>query len=106
MRLTPAQLGVALICGDIVPGSRGSRNETLAQRIKSGHDLLVSVSGKDFGYDLVAWHAYLKESRDGGYTWGRNIVLPRVMKAALASKGWRDAILEVQSGTSCNKNAS
>jgi hypothetical protein len=100
MRLTPAQLGVALICGDILPGLRGSRDDTLAQRIKCGHDLLVSVSGKDFGYDLAAWHAYLKESRDGGYTWGRNIVLPRVMKAALASKDWHEAILAIQTGTS------
>jgi hypothetical protein len=47
---------------------------------------------------LAAWHEHLKESRDGGYTWGRNIKLPKIMKEALASRAWREAVgkLEVQ----------
>lgn len=53
--------------------------------------MLVSITGEDFGYDLVAWHNHLKESRQGGYTYGRNIVVPRIMQAALASAEWRAA---------------
>lgn len=53
--------------------------------------MLMSITGQDFGYDLQAWHDYLKESRDGGYTWGRNIVLPKIMKDALASEEWQQA---------------
>jgi len=48
-----------------------------------GHDFLVRITGRDFGYDLQAWHDYLKESREGGYTYGRNILLPRIMQAVL-----------------------
>jgi hypothetical protein len=99
MRLTPAQIGVELIfvkrLSQFAEATFGGE-ATMAQRIRRGHDLLVSMSGKDFGYDLVAWHQYLKESRDGGYTYGRNIILPRIMESALASKGWRDAVAEIQ----------
>ena len=87
MRLTPAQLGVHLICGaDWLP--RFSRMP-LRQRLEEGRDLLRQITGKDFVYDLPAWHNYLKESRDGGYTWGRNIVLPKIMQAAVASEEWQ-----------------
>jgi len=63
----------------------------LRQRLRDGRDLLRRITGKDFVYDLTAWHNYLKESRDGGYTWGRNIVLPKIMQAALASEEWQGA---------------
>ena len=90
MRLTPAQLGVQLICGsDWMPGAS---RQSLSERIQEGRRMLCQLTGKDFRYDLTAWHDHLKESREGGYTWGRNIVLPRIMKAALASKEWRQAI--------------
>src|SRR5262249_47867574 len=98
MRLTPAQIGVRLICGQRLPrfGERIVGQAEMKERIKIGHDWLVRTSGQDFGYDLAAWHEYLKESRDGGYTWGRNIDLPRVMKSALASDEWRDAIRQIE----------
>lgn len=97
MHLTPAQIAVRLICGEKLPGVRLSRDLGIVSRVKQGHDMLVKLSGKDFGYDLAAWHAYLKQSRDGGYTWGRNISLPRVMKKALASNEWHDAVGKIQS---------
>jgi hypothetical protein len=69
MRLTPAQIAIRLICGDrISPFARGP--STLSQRIRDGHDQLVRMTNRDFGYDLQAWHDYLKVSRDGGYTYG------------------------------------
>ena len=90
MRLTPAQLGVHLICGE--DWSPRFAQMSLRQRLKEGRQLLQSITGTDFGYDLAAWHNHLKESREGGYTWGRNIVLPRIMQAALASKRWQKTV--------------
>src|SRR5262245_32750237 len=89
MRLTPAQIAVRLICGELLPHRDG---EPLPLRVQQGHDLLVSITGKDFGYDLVAWHNHLKESRQGGYTYGRNVTMPRIMQSALGSAEWREAV--------------
>jgi len=89
MRLTPAQIGVHLICGDSLPRVR---EKSLVARVRDGHDFLVRITGKDFGYDLQAWHDHLKETREGGYTYGRNILTPRIMKAALESPEWQAAV--------------
>jgi len=100
VRLTPAQIAVRLICGQKLPPPGEARirgNSTLAERIKLGRDLLVKIAKADFGYDLVAWHGHLKESRDGGYTWGRNIALSRIMKEAIESHDWQEAVRELQS---------
>jgi hypothetical protein len=95
MRLTPAQIAIRLICGDrISPFARGP--STLSQRIRDGHDQLVRMTNRDFGYDLQAWHDYLKVSRDGGYTYGGNIVLPKIMQAALASAEWQEAVRAIE----------
>jgi hypothetical protein len=95
MRLTPAQIAVRLICGEKLPSLR---EESLLDRVREGHDFLVEISGEDFGYDLQAWHDHLKESREGGYTYGRNITLPRIMQAALQSSEWREAVLSLIGG--------
>ena len=51
MRLTPAQLAVRLICGgNLHPG----HDAPFAERIRSGRDFLVRITGEDFGYDLQA----------------------------------------------------
>jgi hypothetical protein len=64
----------------------------MTERIKAGRSQLKDLTGKDFGYDLQAWHDYLKESRDGGYTYGRNIALPKMMSAAIESPEWQAAV--------------
>jgi hypothetical protein len=89
MRLTPAQVGVRLICGQATPRLR---LDSLTERIRYGHDFLVKITRQDFGYDLQAWHDYLKESREGGYTYGRNIALPAIMRDALQSPTWQAAV--------------
>jgi hypothetical protein len=90
MRLTPAQIAIRLICGKTFP--RRAHPESLTERIREGHNWLVRITGRDFGYDLQAWHDHLKESRAGGYTYGRNIALPRIMQAALESPHWQQAV--------------
>ena len=59
--------------------------------MQQGHDWLVRMTGRDFGYDLQAWHEHLKVSREGGYTYGRNIVLPKIMESAMSSPKWQEA---------------
>jgi hypothetical protein len=94
MRLTPAQIAVRLICGESFPHAR---DESLLERVQQGHDFLVSITDEDFGYDLQAWHNHLKESREGGYSYGSNIVLPRIMQAALQSPEWQEAVRNLTS---------
>jgi hypothetical protein len=93
MRMTPAQMAVHLICGlKLPPFVRTS--DDIAERIKHGRDQLVKMTGKDFGYDLQAWHDELKVSRANGcgYTYGSNIALPKIMKAAITSAEWQAAV--------------
>jgi hypothetical protein len=91
MRMTPAQMALALICGEKLPPMVPTP-EDMCDRLRGGRARLVEMSGKDFGYDLQAWHDYLKESRDGGYKYGRNIALPKMMKAAMESPEWQAAV--------------
>lgn len=58
--------------------------------------MLAQIAGVDFGYDLQAWHDHLKVTRQGGYTWNRTIVLPKVMQAAVASDDWHAAVRELE----------
>jgi hypothetical protein len=88
VRLTPAQMAVHLLCGTPIPGSPGSIDE----RIALGRKLLIEIAKVDFGYDLQRWHDHLKVSREGGYTWNRTVALPKVMRDALASENWLDAV--------------
>ena len=62
------------------------------ERIAQGRKLLIQIANVDFGYDLARWHEHLKVTRDGGYTWNRAIALPRIMRDALVSEDWRDAV--------------
>ena len=92
VRMTPAQMAVRLGCGVRLPPFRPTEDDSLVRRVQEGHALLVKITGRDFGYDLQAWHDHLKESRQGGYTYGRNISLPRLMKDALESAEWQEAV--------------
>lgn len=93
MRLTPAQIAIHRICGQRLPLDD---ELSLIQRIRSGHDFLVRITGRDFGYDLQAWHDYLSNNRDGGYTWNSSIKTPKIMAAALANPNWITAVDAIQ----------
>lgn len=94
MRAPPAQLAIHHLCGNVPDIHLPTRS--MSEQIREGHDMLVQLSGKDFGYDLQAWHDHLKESRDGGYTYGWNITLPKIMKAAMASTAWQEAVQTIE----------
>lgn len=94
MRLTPAQIAVKLICG-VDPRRDPRKLHSLKERILAGRDMLKRIAQVDYAYDLQAWHDHLKESRQGGYTYGRNIVLPRLMQHALDSENWCEAVKEL-----------
>lgn len=64
----------------------------MRERIAQGRDLLVRLTGCDFGYDLRRWHEHLKETGAGGYTWRSDIVFPKIMQEALASQEWHQAV--------------
>ena len=67
----------------------------MEERIALGRKLLVELTHADFGYDLQRWHDHLKQKRDGGYTWNRTVTLPKIMRAALASREWRAAVAKL-----------
>ena len=73
-----------------------TEGQAIDERISEGHQMLVQIVGEDYGYDLQRWHDHLKETGEGGYTWRRNIDLPKVMKEALASTEWQDAVARLE----------
>ncbi len=93
MRLTPAQIAVQLICGHNLPMMP---QYTLKQCLVEGRKQLREITGVDFEYDLQRWHDHLKVSRQGGYTWSRAVVFPKIMAAALASPEWTETVRELR----------
>ena len=74
------------------------RDWSKAQRIKFGRELLVKITGRDFGYDPIQWHHYLWEVDAGGYRWSRSSEnkWARYAEAALDDPEWREAVKELQ----------
>ena len=68
----------------------------MRRRLRDGRDMLRSITGMDFGFDLQQWHDYLKESRDGGYIWNRTIDLPAIMKNAMANPEWLETVKVIE----------
>jgi hypothetical protein len=90
MRLTPTQVGMLLmICGSLPMMSFSSAAEGIAR----GRQELNRITGKDFGYDPVAWHDYLVATNAGGYKWSNErLSFPMSNKAALTNKAWQEAV--------------
>jgi len=93
MRAYPGQLATWMICGNEFP--MASYEMSMDQRISEGHKMLVKITGVDYGFDLQRWHEHLKISGQGGYTWRRNIDLPKIMKEALDSPEWHEAVARI-----------
>ena len=94
MRLTPAQIGMNQLLGAWLPMGP---QQSLLERIQSGHQMLVQIAGHDLGYDPQAWHEYLRESNDGGYRWSnKHLGMPRRIQEALRDPAWHQAVQDLQ----------
>lgn len=94
MRLSPSQVAVRLICGHQLP--MGPRDRTTVQLIREGHRMLVQMCRCDHGYDLIAWHNKLCETKAGGYRWGKRKGLPKNIENALADLAWHAAVEKIK----------
>jgi len=73
-----------------------SREElSITDRLQRGREMLRQLTGQDFGYDLQAWHDHLKVNRSGGYFYGRNVTLPRIMHDALLNPAWQASVQDL-----------
>lgn len=94
MRLLPAYLALRLITGQSVrmPG----RNQSKEQRIREGHRMLVQMCGCDYGYDLIAWHNELCETKAGGYRWGKRPGIPKSIQNTMKDSSWLETVAEIE----------
>jgi len=58
--------------------------------------MLVQMFRCDHGYDLVAWHNELCETKAGGYTWGKRKGIPKSIQNALADPAWCAAVAQIK----------
>ena len=96
MRLTPSQLGMKLLLGQRL-GFRMARESTLADRIREGHRMLVSVYKIDLGFDPQAWHDHLCSINAGGYRTRYQGHVTKEIGAALASTERQAAVAQLRS---------
>lgn len=69
------------------------RRETLAETIADGRAMLRRITGRDFFYDLHAWHRYLSESDAGLYCWcDGQLHMPEQIEAAMQNPDWQQAV--------------
>ena len=94
MRLFPAQIAVRLICGHTLPMSM--RTNTKEQNIREGHRMLVQMCGCAHGYNLIAWHNELCETKAGGYRWGKRPGVPKNIQNAMDDSTWRETVAEIE----------
>lgn len=95
---------ILLLGGEAPRLTSGDRKTDMRQ----GRELLVLVSGKDFGYDPRAWHKHLRATNAGGYRWSnKHLGMPKRIEAALGDESWQRAARELQDaepGDSSGKN--
>ena len=92
MRLTPAQIGMCGLLGELLPMGM-PRDLPLAERIRQGHDFLVDLAKIDLGYDPAKWHEHLRATNAGGYRWSnKHLGFPKRIKEAVADGKWRAAV--------------
>jgi len=97
VRLTPAQVGMALLLG--ASGAPPLSSGDLKADIRRGRGWLVSLAGgQDFGYDAMSWHEFLWSTGAGGYRWGRRSAdkWARHVRAGMGRPGWAEAVRELE----------
>lgn len=58
--------------------------------------MLVQMCRCDHGYNLIAWHNELCETKVGGYNWGKRKGTPKNIQNALADPAWCAAVAQIQ----------
>ena len=90
MRLTPAQGAMFMMLGTELPRLQ---RKALEETISDGRAMLRRITGRDFFYDLHAWHRYLSESADGLYCWcDGHLHMPEQIEAAIQNADWQHAV--------------
>jgi len=98
MRLTPSQIGMLQLLGEWLPMGP---EESVKERIRSGHTFLVQITGEDFGFDPQRWHEYLQATNAGGYRWSnKHLGMPKRIAHAVSDPAWCDAVEELQTSGS------
>jgi hypothetical protein len=94
MRLTPSQIGFLELMGEDLPSLPEADT---VERMRRGREALVSITGQDFGFDLVRWHEHLRETDAGGYRWSnKHLGMPRQIAVTLANAEWQDARKQIE----------
>jgi hypothetical protein len=72
-RVTPAQMYMLQLAGYTIDYSKrhiklSQSDEECKKCMRQGYISLCQLIGKNFGYDLAAWHEALKAEKESGYT--------------------------------------
>lgn len=70
-RVTPSQMDMLFLVGYRISGSDVTLeipDEERTEYIVQAREDLKQRTGRDFGYDLAAWHDFLASNKDYGYT--------------------------------------
>jgi hypothetical protein len=70
-------------------------NLDLKGRVQAGHEQLVFITGKDFGYDPQKWHEYLAKN-NAAYRWSNlHLGMPKRIAKALNNQEWQQVVQEM-----------
>lgn len=83
-RLTPLQMDMLGLGGEILSpgGSAPASDDARLAAMKEARDALARQTGRDFGFDLAAWHQFLlnddKQSEEYTFTYAWKAVKKRI----------------------------
>jgi hypothetical protein len=94
MRLSPAQVAMSMLLGEWLPMHKFN---SLEDEIQQGREFLKKITGKDFGYDVMAWHQYLLQTGEGGYKWSnKHMTYEKAVKTWTHHHAWHHAVEKLE----------
>ena len=71
--------------------------QTILERIQSGHTFLVKITGQDFGFEPLQWHEYLQKTDAGGgiVRENKHLGIGKDIKKAVKNPEWRAAVKQL-----------
>jgi hypothetical protein len=98
VRLTLSQIAMLELLGASLPFVHGEM--ALKERIRKGRANLVSITGRDFGFEPQRWHDYLRETGASGYRWSnKHLGMPKRIAEAVRDPAWRHAVEDLRDDT-------